>query len=281
MLPANYYKGCLIGLPLYRKYVQQRNYCVHQSHLDSSQLLCNHFTAVSSNFLPGGGATQHAAWQSRRRTDGRQNLTALLFFLLSSYPPYSNSVANACDISQNVRFLGILCDIFFRILFSKNRKIATFFGPLCSNLRFFLEKSLRYFVQSTWQHCPYCSLPLRQPRNDTLPCRTEPLLLVMQDRKENTKVLKLVFKGSSHHVRSKRVEQRQLFKQKAMNVDTAPSSGRVENEYITISYIPEYTLSALRICVSFSRTRLHILVGNKGREKKSIFNRLSIFRTPE
>ena len=144
--------------------------------------------------------------------------------------------------------------------------------PTCSMAKSADERqnltALLFFL--LFSYPPYCSLPLRQPRNDTLPCcRTEPLLLVMQDRKEDTKVLKLVFKGSSHHVRSKRVELRQLFKQKAMNVDTAPSSGRVENEYITISYI-EYTLSALRICVSFSRTRLNILVGNKGREKKGI-----------
>ncbi len=55
-----------------------------------------------------------------------------------------NSVANSCDISQNARFFGVPCDIFFQILICKNRKIATFFGSLCSNLRF-LRKILAIF----------------------------------------------------------------------------------------------------------------------------------------
>ncbi len=57
---------------------------------------------------------------------------------------FKASVANACDISQNVRFFEVPCDNFFPILFSKNRKIATFFGPLFSNLRF-LRKILAIF----------------------------------------------------------------------------------------------------------------------------------------
>ncbi len=48
-------------------------------------------------------------------------------------------------------FGGSLAIFFFLILFSKKRKIVTFLAPyvvICD----FGEKSLRYFVQSTWQH---------------------------------------------------------------------------------------------------------------------------------
>ena len=62
----------------------------------------------------------------------------------------THSVPNIYDISQNMRFFGVPCDIFSKFSLVKS-KIATFFGPLCSNF-WFLRKILAIFCSEYLAH---------------------------------------------------------------------------------------------------------------------------------